>query len=281
MHSTDWQSLDEFWYRKTELFPMKWSEDIDILNNCIIRPAPYGGAIATIRNEKAYQPAKGSIKDELRIYTAAGSLVGSLQWPYRGLVTMGWANDDVIACVFKDGVIRTFSSTSEKLHFFRMDERIKDEGGIIQGLVYNQGLVVITAHFGIYVNVSCSRKVCYKLPCAVLKSPPLALCVLPENINSSSMLNQDVTILLSDEDGSLYRLDRKQCIKLNSDSGPFISLSASLSGRLLACLTSNGTLIVYKTDDFTRVIDVASSRLKRFARWVWRGYGVRILVVVL
>ncbi|KAL8447854.1 hypothetical protein Emed_004149 [Eimeria media] len=131
--TVDWQQLAGVSYRRQSIFSMLWNSP-RILENSVVAATPWGGPIAAVRSEKIFQPATNKLMPELQFFTARGRLVASLPWTFTRLVTMQWNDEEALVCVFADSVVRTFSPAGEKLHFFSLGERIKSEGGIIQGL---------------------------------------------------------------------------------------------------------------------------------------------------
>ncbi|PFH36128.1 putative vacuolar protein sorting 16 [Besnoitia besnoiti] len=281
--SSDWQCLDSVWYRKLEIFPMEWSDERQRFDLYVVAAAPYGGPVACVRNEKVFQPARKKLKPELQIFTARGRLIAKSPWVYSRLVCMSWNNDEVLVCVFQDGVIRTFSSQCEKLHFFSLDERIKVEGGLVQAAVGGCGIVTLTAALNVYVNAAFDRCQSVVLPDAGLRGPPLSLCILPAPLPpggqdagetfswfSSSLAAsapaklEEPRVLVAAENGPLLLLERQRCIDLKLEDGPFVALSVSRSGRLLACLSASGYLKVLSTAGVPQTI--ASPFLERQRR---------------
>ncbi|KYF39285.1 Vps16, N-terminal region protein, partial [Toxoplasma gondii ARI] len=276
--SSDWQCLDSVWYRKLDVFDMEWKHERQLFDLFVVAAAPYGGPVACVRNEKVFQPAKKNIKPELQIFSARGRLLAKSPWTYSRLVTMSWNNDEVertstnipkkandvmvnlfkcgqvLVCVFQDGVVRTFSPQCEKLHFFSLDERIKVEGGLVQAAVGGCGIVALTAALNFYYNDAFDRSQTIVLPDTGLRGPPLSLCILPAAPCAGSDPNEktfswfspsttkleELRIVVAAESGALLLLDRHKCADLKLDDGPFVALSVSRSGRLLACLSSTG-----------------------------------------
>ncbi|RQX67510.1 putative vacuolar protein sorting 16, partial [Toxoplasma gondii CAST] len=276
--SSDWQCLDSVWYRKLDVFDMEWKHERQLFDLFVVAAAPYGGPVACVRNEKVFQPAKKNIKPELQIFSARGRLLAKSPWTYSRLVTMSWNNDEVLVCVFQDGVVRTFSPQCEKLHFFSLDERIKVEGGLVQAAVGGCGIVALTAALNFYYNDAFDRSQTIVLPDTGLRGPPLSLCILPAAPCAGSDPNEktfswfspsttkleELRIVVAAESGALLLLDRHKCVDLKLDDGPFVALSVSRSGRLLACLSSTGQLRVLSTAGIPRAI--ASPFLERQMR---------------
>lgn len=271
--TADWQCLDSVWYRKVHVFDMLWPPERQRFEAYLIAAAPYGGPIACVRNEKVFQPARRNIKPELQIFTARGRLIATTPWVYSRLVCFNWNVEEILVCVFQDGVVRTFSPQCEKLHFFSLDERIRGEGGVVQARVAACGIVVVTAALKIYVNQAFDRSLLLLLPDAGLRGPPLALCALPSGkpvataadvlcstfaaataTTGGTLKLEEPRLLVAAESGPLLLLDPHSCTDLNIEGGPFVTLSLSRSGNLLVGLTSEGHLKVLSTAGTPRCI---------------------------
>ncbi|CBZ50492.1 vps16-like protein, related [Neospora caninum Liverpool] len=269
--SSEWQCLDSVWYRKLDVFDMEWTEERQLFDLFVVAAAPYGGPVACVRNEKVFQPARKNIKPELQIFSARGRLLAKSPWTYSRLICMSWNNDE-------DGVVRTFSPQCEKLHFFSLDERVKVEGGLVQAVVGGCGIVALTAALNFYYNDAFDRCQAVVLPDPGLRGPPLSLCILPSPspnahdsaegtfswFSPSATKLEEPRVLVAAENGPLLLLDRHRCVDLKLEDGPFVALSVSRSGRLLACLSASGQLKVLSTAGVPQAI--ASPILERQRR---------------
>eukprot|EP00921_Rhytidocystis_pertsovi_P000769 GHVQ01001339.1.p1 GENE.GHVQ01001339.1~~GHVQ01001339.1.p1 ORF type:complete len:870 (+),score=113.88 GHVQ01001339.1:273-2882(+) len=249
-----WQKLGELWYRKQDLCVMKWREDPYRLMDDPVAAAPYSGAIAVVTSDAT-----------LNIYTAAGSLLCSSSFNFPGLVEMAWVHGEVLVCLFKDGVMRTFSAFGEKLHFFTMSEKLRAEGGVVQAAVGDRGAVVVTSNLNVYANLSFSKPMLRKL--CFLTSPPLALCVLPASspclpsqLNHPAAVSPDdgLQVLLSKLDGPLLLLTSSHGwfdLSPICGSGPYMSMCVSRTSSLLCLLTTTGAFKVYSLKSLQHPLD--------------------------
>eukprot|EP00434_Breviolum_minutum_P002180 symbB.v1.2.001920.t1/scaffold55.1/size374282/2 len=265
--SSDWQKLADLWYRKLEVYPAQWSDDPDRLHLCVAAGAPYGGPVATVRNEHVFQPVKGSLQTHLQTWTAAGRLIQSSPWVHTGLVTMGWSAQETLVCVFESGLIRTYSVMCEPLHVFTIDERIKSEGGAIMASLWPTGVAVLTRKFSLFVNTSLTRSgdACHRL--ADLRAP-LCICALPPPAEDSL----DVQIIVGTAEGPVLMVDRQGARDIGFTDGPFMAFSLSNSGRLLACLSTKGVFKVVSVSDELKILDVANiEQIRKPKQMVWCG----------
>lgn len=79
---------------------MAW-ENVDLRQRiCVV--APYGGPIATIRNEKVLiAVTAANFKPTLQIYTSSGEEICSFIWDKGKLVSMGWTENERLICVLQ------------------------------------------------------------------------------------------------------------------------------------------------------------------------------------
>lgn len=268
--SSDWQKLADLWYRKREVYTAHWSDEPERLHLSVVAGAPFGGPVATVRDEKVFQPVRGSLKPELQTWTSAGRLIASMPWSHTGLLTMGWSSEERLVCVFDVGVVRTFTVLCEPLHTFTIDERIRNERGAVLAAMWPDGIAVLTQRLSLFVNTSMSRSgdACHK--CAELKaaSEPLCLCVLrPPRAGSA-----DVQVIVGTAEGPALLVDRHEARDLGLDEGPYMAFAVSNSGRLLACLSTKGVFMVLSITDDLRVLDVANLDCRKEPRqMVWCG----------
>ncbi|CAE7218827.1 vps16 [Symbiodinium sp. CCMP2592] len=269
--NSDWQKLADLWYRKREVYPAQWADDPDRLHLCVVAGAPYGGPVATVRDEHVFQPVKGSLRTELQIWTSAGRLIQSAPWAHTGLLAMGWSAQETLVCVFESGLVRTFTVMCEPLHVFTVDERIMSEGGAIAAALWPNGIALLTRKFNIFVNTSLTRSedACQRFADFKVPSAPLSLCVLPPPSEESA----DVQVIVGTSEGPVLMVDRHSCRDIGLTDGPFMAFALSSSGRLLACLSTKGVFKVLAVSDNLQVLDVANivDTIKKPKQMVWCG----------
>jgi len=273
--SSDWQKLGEdTWYRKRKVYSAHWDDEPDRLRVSVVAGAPFGGPVATVRDENVFQPVRGSLRPELQTWTSAGRPIASTPWPHTGLLTMGWSSEETLVCVFEAGAVRTFNVMCEQLHSFTVDDRIKGEGGAVLATLWSAGVALLTKRLNLFLNTSFSRSgdACYK--CADLKVPgvPLCLCVLASPHEGTSA---DVRVIVGSAEGPVYLADRHEVRELSPaglTEGPYMAFAVSSSGRFLACLSTKGVFKVLAVGDDMRVLDVANIQVyKKPRQMVWCG----------
>lgn len=268
--SSDWQKLADLWYRKREVYATHWADEPDRLHLSVVAGAPYGGPVATVRNEHVFQPVRGSLKPELQTWTSAGRLIASTPWVHTGLLAMGWSSQERLVCVFENGVVRTFTVMCEQLSVFTVDERVTTEGGAVLASIWPDGIALLTRKHSLFVNLSFSRSgdACQRFAEIRVGKPPLCMCILPPPREGSS----EVQVVLGTAEGPVLIVDRHESRDLGLDEGPYMAFAASSSGRLLAGLSEKGVFKVLSVTDDLRVLDVANIECrKRPKQMVWCG----------
>eukprot|EP00927_Polykrikos_kofoidii_P077399 TRINITY_DN74338_c0_g1_i1.p1 TRINITY_DN74338_c0_g1~~TRINITY_DN74338_c0_g1_i1.p1 ORF type:complete len:862 (-),score=143.57 TRINITY_DN74338_c0_g1_i1:161-2746(-) len=268
--SPDWQKLDKLWYRKREVYTAIWDDEPERLQLSVVAGAPYGGPIATVRDEHVLQPVRGSLKTELQTWTSAGRPIRSTPWVHVGLLAMGWTAQETIICVFETGVVRTFTVMCEPLNVFTIDDRIKSEGGAVMAALWPSGIAVLTRRLSLFVNASTTRsgECCFRCSDMKLSNTPLALCVLPPPHEDSA----DVQVIVGTAEGPVLLVDRNQTRDLQLDEGPYMAFAVSSSGKSLACLSTSGVLKILAVECNLQTQAVARLDSRRKPKqMVWCG----------
>jgi len=270
--SSDWQRLATTWYRKREVWneTALWSDDTDRLHLSVVAGAPYGGPVATVRDEHVFQPVRGSLKPELQTWTSRGRPIASMPWPHSGLLGMGWTSQETLLCAFETGLVRTFTVMCEPINVFTVDGRIEGEGGAIQAALWPNGVAMLTKRLSLFVNASVTRSgdACHRCADICVPSPPLCLCVLPPPHEDSA----DIQVIVGTAEGPVLLVDRHESRDLGLDEGPYMAFAVSSSGLLLACLTSRGVFKVLRISDDLNVVDTANIECRKKPRqMLWCG----------
>mmetsp|Transcript_72406 Transcript_72406/g.204674 ORF Transcript_72406/g.204674 Transcript_72406/m.204674 type:complete len:865 (+) Transcript_72406:200-2794(+) len=268
----DWQKLADLWYRKQEVYAAHWSDEPERFRLSMVAGAPYGGPVATVRDERVFQPSHGSLKAELQTWTSAGRPIARTDWNHTGLLAMGWSAQETLVCVFETGVVRVFSVLCERLGMFTIDERIKSEGNAILAALWPTGIALLTRKYSLFVNTSMERSsdACHR--CADLRVPsaPTCICVLPPPHEESA----DVQVIVGTGEGPVRLVDRHEVRDLGLENGPYIAFAVSASGRFIACLSKRGGFKVLAIKNNLQVVDEANLDIrngKKPKQMVWLG----------
>ncbi len=280
--ASDWQRLHKVWYRKRDVYDLQWPFEPDRMRYNIVTAASNGGVIATVRNEKVMQVVRGNITPEITFYTAAGRKLGSTQWPHTGLIALHWTESEELLALFSDGTVRTFSVFGDRLLFYTLDDKFRLDP-ISDVSFYKNGFVVVTKQLNFYAQIGFEQPYCFMLPNPNLTAPPHCFLALePQNPRSNDvrvLVSADVPIKTSPGRGSpspdkmtsdVILLEKSGAKRLNVPDGPYVALSTSSSGQLLAALSKQGVFKVFKVDDMSQPLDIAEVECRSKPRqMVW------------
>ncbi|PWY97065.1 hypothetical protein BCV70DRAFT_234108 [Testicularia cyperi] len=111
--TTEWSSLQDVFYRKTELYALNWG--IENLADYVAAAASNGGLIALIRDpNRLVSLGKASmLRPKILVYTAAGQLIESLPWdPSVRIVALGFNALEQLVVVLEEGSVRLYTLMS-------------------------------------------------------------------------------------------------------------------------------------------------------------------------
>ncbi|KAL3603671.1 hypothetical protein D5086_004530 [Populus alba] len=143
--AAEWQLLADRYYRKPELYPMRWKH-IDLSRNKVAC-APFGGPIALIRDDsKIVQLYAESALRKLRIFNSAGVLLSETVWKHPGgrLIGMSWTEDQTLICIVQDGTIYRYNVHGECLEpNFSMGKDCFEQN-VVDCVFWGNGVVCLT-----------------------------------------------------------------------------------------------------------------------------------------
>lgn len=111
--TTEWTSLQDIFYRRTELYALSWG--IDNLADYVVAASSNGGLIALIRDpSRLVSLGKASLlKPKVLVYTAAGQLIESIPWdPSLRIIALGFNALEQLVVVLEEGNVRLYTLLS-------------------------------------------------------------------------------------------------------------------------------------------------------------------------
>ena len=90
----------------------------------------------------------------MRIYTSSAKLISSFRWKHRGLIKLGWSEEEHLVVVLEDATIIVYDIHGKRLRSFSMGQDCKD-AHIADAYIWSTGVVVRTA--GLFINTSISH----------------------------------------------------------------------------------------------------------------------------
>lgn len=111
--TTEWTSLQDIFYRRTELYALNWG--IDNLADYVVAASSNGGLIALVRDPtRLVSLGKASLlKPKILVYTAAGQLVESIPWdPSLRIIALDFNALEQLVVVLEEGNVRIYTLLS-------------------------------------------------------------------------------------------------------------------------------------------------------------------------
>ncbi len=111
--TSEWSSLQDIFYRRTELYALNWG--IDNLADYVVAAASNGGLIALVRDPtRLVSLGKASLlKPKILVYTAAGQLIESIPWdPSLRIIALDFNALEQLVVVLEEGSVRLYTLLS-------------------------------------------------------------------------------------------------------------------------------------------------------------------------
>ncbi|OHF03664.1 hypothetical protein CORC01_00983 [Colletotrichum orchidophilum] len=271
-----WENVGEKWYRKVQLYTEVFDQDLD-LDNYIVAGAPYGGALALLRDDTKIQAVRAvkqpgggaSNKPGIDIYSYAGKLLRRIPWDQGSgtIKGLGWASvqggEEKLLVVTADGTVRVYDLQGDFTQFSLGNGA--DEVGVVGCRFYETGMVALLGDNAL-VSVT-----------SYAEPRPRVLAAPPEDqgeihtwavVAPDHTLSRSVEVLLSIGE-TVYVADAAECEDRFLDIGPFSHISVSPDGRLIVLYTKTGKAHVISSDFQERLVEHDSqSRIPpRYVEW--------------
>ncbi|KAI8923450.1 Vps16, N-terminal region-domain-containing protein [Entophlyctis helioformis] len=259
----DWKPLDKKFYRKHEVYRMMWSK-VD-LAKLSVAAAPFGGPIATIRNDRKIVAVQAvTVRPTLQIYTSSGKLLNQFQWDKGRLVAMGWTGKERLVCVMEHGSIRLYDIHGEFVQI-SLGEDAK-EFGVLDAHFWDNGVVVLTANFKLIVVADFDEPRPKVLADPGISQAPHSWAIIPPSMS----LSKHVEVLLAVAN-TIIVVDAKNAQDQLLQQGPFTRMALSPNGKFLALFTSDGRLWVVSSDFQNSLAEFRTNSSTPPHQMVWCG----------
>ncbi|CAA7052189.1 unnamed protein product [Microthlaspi erraticum] len=143
--AAEWQLLYNRYYRKPEIYQMRWKH-VDLSRNKVAC-ASFGGPIAVIRDDsKIVQLYAESALRKLRIFNSAGVLLSETIWKHPGgrLIGMSWSDDQTLICIVQDGTIYRYNIHAELMEPNVSMGKECFEQNVVECVFWGNGVVCLT-----------------------------------------------------------------------------------------------------------------------------------------
>lgn len=236
------QFLGDIYYRKRKIYSMKW--DVD-LSRCTHVSAPFGGpiAIAKIVNKRVHSRTPDG-KPTIDIFTSAGDLISSFLWEKGQIVQMGWTNKENLVIVLDDGSVMIFSIFGELITQFSLGKQVQQQG-LYECNIWGSGVVVLTNLLNFFVVEDFEEPRPVAMNCPPLSDTPASWTIIDPRFSRT----RQVQVLVATQKGDILVVDiNNPPVDPFLSNGPFLKMSMSPQGNLLACFTASGNVFVTPPD---------------------------------
>lgn len=250
--AAEWQLLHNRYYRKPELYPMRWKH-IDLGRNKVAC-APFGGPIAIIRDDsKIVQLYAESALRKLRIFNCAGIQLAETVWRNPGgrLIGLSWTDDQTLVCVVQDGTVYRYNIHAELLEpNFSMGKECFEQN-VVECVFWGNGVVCITEANQLFCISDFKNPNPCKLSDPGIEDLPHCMVVIEPQYTMSG----NVEVLLGVGEACVIAVEEDGVQRLGEGvlDGPLQRMAVSLDGKWLAAFTHDGRLLVL-TSDLQKII---------------------------
>ncbi|KAK2984932.1 hypothetical protein RJ640_017740 [Escallonia rubra] len=247
--AAEWQQLYDRYYRKPELYQLRWNH-VDLSRNKVAC-APFGGPIAAIRDDsKIVQLRSESALRKLRIFTSAGAQISETVWKNPGgrLIGMSWTEDQTLICITQDGTVYRYNLHAQLIEPNLSMGKECFENSVVECVFWGNGVVCVNEAFQVFCISDFKNPRAVRMAETGIEDFPLCVAVIEPQYTMSGnvevLLGVGDHVLLVEEDGVQ---------QVGAGVGPLQKMVVSRNGRYLASFTHDGRLLVMSTD-FSNII---------------------------
>ena len=80
----------------------------------------------------------------MRIFTSSAKLISCFRWRHRGLIKLGWSEEEHLVVVLEDATIIIYDIHGKRVRTFSMGQECSD-AHIADAYIWSTGLIVRTA----------------------------------------------------------------------------------------------------------------------------------------
>eukprot|EP00291_Cryptomonas_curvata_P029101 CAMPEP_0172210498 /NCGR_PEP_ID=MMETSP1050-20130122/35788_1 /TAXON_ID=233186 /ORGANISM="Cryptomonas curvata, Strain CCAP979/52" /LENGTH=250 /DNA_ID=CAMNT_0012890661 /DNA_START=3 /DNA_END=751 /DNA_ORIENTATION=+ len=232
--ASSWNKLFDRYYRKVELYSMRWGA-ID-LGKMIVSAAQFAGPIAVLRDDKKMSlVTAGSLRPALNIYGCSGILLASVPWKSGRLIEMGWSDDETLICVLDDGTVQIYSVQGRLLQTFSMGPEFREER-VLHCCIWGGGVVCLSRGFCLAYVDNLEEPTVRKMPKLTdLPSNPTSMAIIEPQFTQSKALEVLIAV-----DKTILLVDMTSVQDQKLTAGPLRKMSVCPNGKMLACFTHDG-----------------------------------------
>ncbi|KAK9316336.1 Vps16, N-terminal region-domain-containing protein [Lipomyces starkeyi] len=260
-----WERLQDVFYRKRTEYSMMWNDEVD-LSEFIVTGAPYGGAIALVRDTSRPMSYRGpeSRQKMILIYSNAGQFICNIPWDKGSIRGVGWSNNEQLVIVGEDGNVRLYHDFQGAFTQFSLGKEAEDHG-VAECRFWGTGFV---ARLSNNRFVAISR---YEEPRPRLLAEISTTAVEMHGWNiapPSYTLSRHVEVFLG-VNNTINVIDSMESQDKRLQEGPFTHVAVSSNGALLVLYTSYGKIYVISSDFSKKYSEYDTGTLDSPSQVMW------------
>ncbi|KAM9305572.1 vacuolar protein sorting-associated protein 16 homolog [Gastrophryne carolinensis] len=236
-YTANWYPMGDVYYRKFNLYQMKWSVQEDF-KDCLVAVGPYGGSIALLKN--LTKEKISSSRPVLEIYTSSGVLISTILWKSGPVLKLGWTVSEDLICIQEDGTVLLYDLFCAFKRHFSMGSDTK-QNQVLEAKVfhseYKTGIAILTGTMKFTLSSNIDD---FKL----LRMPEIPGLQVPPSCWTVIFQDRRTLILVAIEK-DLYLLEDRACSiialpGMSPLSGAYLHMSVSFHSKYLAVFTDSG-----------------------------------------
>ncbi|EOA29029.1 hypothetical protein CARUB_v10025283mg [Capsella rubella] len=293
--AAEWQLLYDRYYRKPEIYQMRWKH-VDLSRNKVAC-ASFGGPIAVIRDDsKIVQLYAESALRKLRIFNSAGILLSETIWKHPGgrLIGMSWSDDQTLICIVQDGTIYRYNIHAELIEPNMSMGKECFEQNVVECVFWGNGVVCLTEGGQLFCISDFEMMKPFKLPdvpglteddmlqptCLAVREPEYTMSGTVEVLVAVG----DEIFGVEEDSVQTFRVDEpsfKDSETQNDDYGnligPVQKMIVSPNGKFLTLFTHDGRIVVVEMETKQIAIDYSCESALPPKQMAWCGMDTVLL----
>uniref|UniRef100_M4C757 Protein VACUOLELESS1 n=1 Tax=Brassica campestris TaxID=3711 RepID=M4C757_BRACM len=287
--AAEWQLLYNRYYRKPEIYQMRWKH-VDLSRNKVAC-ASFGGPIAVIRDDsKIVQLYAESALRKLRIFNSAGVLLSETVWKHPGgrLIGMSWSDDQTLISIVQDGTIYCYNIHAELIQPNVTMGKECFEQNVVECVFWGNGVVCLTEGGQLFCISDFKTMKPYKLadvPGLTDDDMLQPTCLAVREPQYTMSGNVEVLVAVGDE---IYVVDEDEAQSIRFDEpsvedsemqnddygnliGPVQKMIVSPNGKFLTLFTHDGRIVVVGMESKQIAIDYSCESALPPQQMAWCG----------
>ncbi|KAF2582131.1 hypothetical protein F2Q68_00001576 [Brassica cretica] len=287
--AAEWQLLYNRYYRKPEIYQMRWKH-VDLSRNKVAC-ASFGGPIAVIRDDsKIVQLYAESALRKLRIFNSAGVLLSETVWKHPGgrLIGMSWSDDQTLISIVQDGTIYRYNIHAELIQPNVTMGKECFEQNVVECVFWGNGVVCLTEGGQLFCISDFKTMKPYKLadvPGLTEDDMLQPTCLAVREPQYTMSGNVEVLVAVGDE---IYVVDEDEAQSIRFDEpsgedsemqnddygnliGPVQKMIVSPNGKFLTLFTHDGRVVVVGMESKQIAIDYSCESALPPQQMAWCG----------